>query len=289
MQKHAKRLVVVSGLSGSGKSVALHALEDIGYFSVDNLPVSFLMEFARMITASDLPLYQNVAVGIDARNPAEALSGFPPVLEQIRATDLVSELIFIEAADDVLINRFSETRRRHPLSAGSVALAEAIARERELLEPMAECADLRIDTTPMHIHQLRDLIRHRVVEHEPDRLSLQFVSFGYKYGVPRDSDFVFDVRCLPNPHWEPNLRHLSGLDDDVVSFLRATSEVETMFAGISKFLDDWIPHFEADNRSYLTVAVGCTGGRHRSVYVVERLAEFFKRQAKEVLVTHRDM
>lgn len=289
MTGSAKRLVIVSGLSGSGKSVALHALEDFGYFSVDNLPVSFLMEFARMITASELPLYQSVAVGIDARNPAEALSDFPPVMEQIRGTELRSELVFIEASDDVLIKRFSETRRRHPLAAGNLPLAEAIARERELLEPIAEYADLRIDTTTMHIHRLRDLVRQRVVTHEPESLSIQFISFGYKYGVPRDSDFVFDVRCLPNPYWEPSLRPYTGRDAEVAAFLERTPQVDAMFQDISRFLSTWIPCFEAENRSYLTVAVGCTGGRHRSVYFVERLMAYFHRQGKAVLVNHRNM
>jgi UPF0042 nucleotide-binding protein len=285
----AKRLVIVSGLSGSGKTIALHALEDLDFYAVDNLPVSFLKRFARMVTESDLPLYRAVAVGIDARNPAQALSEVPRVLEEIAATPLRSEVLFMEAADDVLIKRFSETRRKHPLSTGTVALADAITRERELLGAIAEHADLRIDTTHTQVHELRELIRRRVVQRTPGRLSLQFVSFGYKHGVPAESDFVFDARCLPNPHWQPNLRPHSGRHPAVAEYLGASPLVGRMVEQICDFLEHWIPHFEADNRSYLTVAVGCTGGRHRSVYLVDRIAKFFQSREQSVLVRHRDL
>ncbi len=195
--------------------------------------------------------------------------------------------MFIDASDEALINRFSETRRRHPLSGDSLPLRAAIARERELLEPIIARADLRIDTSHTHVHQFRALILDRVMNRERSVLALQISSFGYKNGVPPDADFVFDVRCLPNPHWDPTLRSQTGRDEAVCAFLDATELAPRMVADIIEFLRTWVPRFEADNRSYLTVAVGCTGGRHRSVYVAERIAAEF-RAGRHVVVTHRD-
>jgi UPF0042 nucleotide-binding protein len=284
-----KRLVIVSGLSGAGKTVALHALEDLGYYCVDNLPVDFLAEFAHRAVASDLPLYRQIAVGVDARNPAEALSGFPGVLADIRATQLAVELVYIEANDEVLLKRFSETRRRHPLSIGAIPLKDAMQRERMLLAPIAEVADLRVDSSRTNIHELRDLVRNRIARREIGSLSLLFVSFGYKNGVPPDCDYVFDVRCLPNPHWQASLRDHTGQNPAVIAFLQSAPVVEDMVRGVCAFLDRWIPLFEAEDRSYLTVAFGCTGGRHRSVYVADRVAAHFRNCGKSVLVNHRDM
>jgi RNase adapter protein RapZ len=287
MQETAKRLVIVSGLSGAGKTVALHALEDSGFYCIDNLPIVFLSEFARQVREDYLPAYRQVAVGIDARNPAEGLSQFPEILSKLQISGRAPELLFIEATDDVLIQRFSETRRKHPLSSATIGLPDAIARERKLLGPLSECADLRVDTS--HTHELRDLIRDRVVGRRFASLALQFISFGFKYGIPRDADFVFDVRVLPNPHWQANLRDFSGRDAAVVEYLESAPMVAEMVQELHRFLWAWVPRFEGANRSYLTVAVGCTGGRHRSVYVVERVAAAFAAQSTQVIVKHRDM
>ena len=289
MTKASKRLIIVSGLSGSGKTVALHSLEDHGFYCIDNLPISFLTEFAQLATASDAPLYRLVAVGIDARNPAAALLQFPEVVEAIRNAGVTPELTFIEASDEVLLKRFSETRRKHPLSSGQISLADALVRERELLAPIAEYADLRIDTSHTHVHALREMIRARVARDDLSSLSLQIMSFGFKHGVPPDADFVFDVRCLPNPHWQAGLRDSTGCDPEVVEFLRKSPLVGEMTVAITKFLQEWIPRFSDDNRSYLTVALGCTGGRHRSVYMAEQTAAVLQSRSQRVIVHHRDM
>ena len=283
----ARRFIIGSGLSGAGKTIALHALEDAGFYCVDNLPAGFLAEFARFIGHDDLPHYRRVAVGIDARNREADLEQLPAILDVLSSGEVSVELIFIEASDEALINRFSETRRRHPLSGTDLPLRGAIARERELLEPIMARADLRLDTSHTHIHQFRAQILERVMNRERGVLALQISSFGYKNGVPPDADFVFDVRCLPNPHWDPTLRSLTGRDEAVCAFLDETDLAGRMVADIIGFLGAWVPRFEADNRSYLTVAIGCTGGRHRSVYVAERIAAEF-RKGRHVVVTHRD-
>ncbi len=284
----ARRFIIVSGVSGGGKTIALHALEDAGFYCVDNLPAGFLGDFARFIGDDDLPHYRRVAVGIDARNREDDLAQLPGILDQLAQGDSTVELVFIDASDEALINRFSETRRRHPLSSDNLPLRAAIARERELLEPIIARADLRIDTSHTHVHQFRALILERVMHRERSVLALQISSFGYKNGVPPDADFVFDVRCLPNPHWDPILRSQTGREEAVCAFLDASELAPSMVNDIIAFLRTWVPRFEADNRSYLTVAVGCTGGRHRSVYVAERLAAEF-RAGRHVVVTHRDI
>jgi UPF0042 nucleotide-binding protein len=282
-----RRLIIVSGLSGAGKTIALHALEDAGFYCVDNLPAGFLADFARFIGHEEQPHYRRVAVGIDARNREVDLGQLPEILDVLASGEVTVELMFIEASDESLINRFSETRRRHPLSASGLPLRAAIARERELLEPIMARADLRIDTTHTHIHQFRAQILERVMNRERGVLALQISSFGYKNGVPPDADFVFDVRCLPNPHWDPTLRNLTGRDEAVCAFLDATGLAGRMVEDIIGFLRSWVPRFEADNRSYLTVSIGCTGGRHRSVFVAERIAAEFRKD-RHVVVTHRD-
>lgn len=283
------KLVIVSGLSGSGKSVALHTLEDIGFYCIDNLPVGLLGDFGRHITETRWKQHERYAVGIDARNGAEDLSQFPRILDELQARGVHSEILFLQAADDALIKRFSETRRRHPLSLPNRSLQEAIQGEAELLAPIVERADLVIDTTSTTVHQLRDLIRDRLDRRLDGRLSLMFESFGYKYGVPKDADFVFDVRCLPNPHWEPRLRPLTGRDPDVCRYLETQDSVDLMYCHIRDFIDAWLPSFERESRSYLTVAVGCTGGQHRSVYLAERLAEHFRQHCDNVVVRHREL
>jgi RNase adapter protein RapZ len=289
MPGEPRRLVIVTGLSGAGKSVALHALEDFGYYCIDNLPIGMLSEFLRRGRETDRALYQKVAVGMDARNRAEDLSRFPALLRKLATDDPRPELVFFEASDDILIKRFSETRRKHPLSSHRVSLPDAIRRERELLAPLSEHADLRIDTSRTHVHELRMLIRERVVQRQNQGLSLQFTSFGFKHGIPPEADFVFDLRCLPNPYWDANLKDHSGSDPVVIDFLERSALVGQMQRDLCAFLDSWIPRFEAENRSYLTVALGCTGGHHRSVYMTEKLAAYYLGQGKAVLVRHRDL
>lgn len=282
-------LVIVSGISGAGKSSVLNALEDLGYYCIDNLPVNLLPAFAHEMLHGPEQKDTNAAVGIDARNRASDLSHFPALLEEIAAAGVEHRIIFLEADDAVVITRFSETRRRHPLTRDSVSLVEAIRHERKLLEPLAARADLCIDTSRTNIHQLRDLVRDRIGTNDTGSMSILFESFGYKNGIPVDADFVFDVRCLPNPHWDPQLRSYTGRDPEIAKFLNEESSVEQMFADITSFLDRWIPHFEADNRSYMTVAIGCTGGHHRSVYFVERLSAHYRDRQGRILTRHREL
>ncbi len=283
------RLIVVSGLSGSGKSVAMHALEDLGYYCIDNLPVNLLPAFAEELSKGEQPVHKRAAVSIDARNPVASLRGFPEMIEKLRAESVISDFLFVEADDDILIKRFSETRRKHPLTTDQMSLAEAIQREREVLTPLRRCADICIDTSRTNLHQLRDLMRQRVDRRPTQRLSLLFESFGFKHGIPTDADMVFDVRCLPNPYWNPELRPLTGRAPEVANFLSAQAPVEEMYGDLEHLLERWLPEFEADNRAYMTIAIGCTGGQHRSVYLAERLAKHFAKAPAEVLVRHREL
>lgn len=283
------RFLVISGLSGAGKTVALHALEDAGYYCVDNLPVGILPQFTSYLAAHDLPHFERVAIGIDARNHPEAIGELPATLDSLHELGANAELVFIDASDETLLQRFSETRRKHPLSSDVFSLAEAIQRERQLLDRVAERADLRLDTTRSNVHQLRTSIRELVTGRPAGALALQFRSFGFKRGVPNDADFVFDVRCLPNPYWEAGLREFTGRDEPVRAYLESMPAVHEMARDIEHFLDTWIARFEEANRSYLTVAFGCTGGRHRSVYMTERLAQYFAARGKKAVISHRDM
>ena len=282
------KLVIVSGHSGSGKSVALHTLEDLGYYCIDNLPAGLLSALALELKLAPNPV-ETAAVGIDARNLPQALQQFNDILEQIKIQGVEPEIVFLTCDTDTLIKRFSETRRRHPLSNDQVLLAEAIELEKTLLEPIARRADLFIDTSKTTIHQLRGWLLQRVDRRQENRLSLSFQSFGYKHGVPHHADFVFDVRCLPNPHWLPDLRPLTGRDPGVINYLEGEILVKKMFQELCNFLDRWIPAFEEDNRSYLTIAIGCTGGRHRSVYLAERLAHYFEDRYPSVTIRHREL
>ncbi len=282
------RLFIVSGTSGAGKSTLLHSLEDSGFYCIDNLPLALLPAFAQqMVEAHEHP-YEDAAVGIDARNLSRDLSQFPNTLSQLKALGIDCRVVFIDADDEVLIKRFSETRRRHPLADGELSLAEAIREERRRLEPVSSHAELVMDSTATNLHQLRREVQSRL-SREEEGMSLLLQSFGFKHGVPVDADYIFDVRCLPNPHWEPRLRPLTGRDEPVAHFLENHFEVNRMFEQISEFLGDWLPQFEANNRSYMTVAIGCTGGQHRSVYFVERLARHMKRHGREVLTRHREL
>lgn len=283
------KLIIVSGLSGSGKSIALHVLEDLDYYCIDNLPVGMLPSLAGEVILSSTHQYENYAVGIDARTIAQDLSHFPQILKDLRNQNIQCEVIFLEANNETLIKRFSETRRKHPLTDNDIPLKEAILIERSLLEPVSSSADLRIDTSLTTIHQLRDLVHERISDNTPKNLSVLFESFGFKHGIPVDADFVFDVRCLPNPHWQPQLRALTGRDKAIAEYLETHEEVHDMFSDIVHFLDRWIPCFEADNRSYMTIAIGCTGGQHRSVYFATRLQEHFKGSRGNTLVRHREL
>lgn len=280
------KLIIVSGLSGAGKSIALHSLEDMGAYCMDNLPVRLLPAFIEYAPEFS-QLHDCVAVGVDARSVA--VEEMPALLETLKKLALPFEILFLEAEDSTLIKRFSETRRKHPLTSDHLPLTEAIRHERDLLAPLASLADIRINTSQLHVHQLRDMIRVRVGLQPAQQLSLLFQSFGFKYGVPSDADFVFDVRCLPNPYWQMELRSQTGQDYGVQQFLQNQPQVQDMLTSIRSFLTQWIPAFIADNRSYLTVAIGCTGGRHRSVYLTEQLAAHFRSKRRGVLLRHREL
>ncbi len=283
------KLVIVSGLSGSGKSIALETLEDAGFYCIDNLPVNLLEAFVEQAVIQGHKPYPKAAISIDSRNQNSALTPFSDTLDLVKKRGVDCEVLFLQAQTEALLKRFSETRRKHPLTDASRPLAEAIELERQLLEPIAKCADLLIDTTHTNVHQLRKLVRERVGVRPNRSMSLFFQSFGYKNGVPLDTDFVFDARCLPNPHWEPSLRRLTGRDAGVVTFLDDSPDVRGYLEDVVSFLQRWIPHFDAENRSYLTIAVGCTGGQHRSVYLVEALADYFKGKTYDILVRHREL
>ncbi len=267
------RLVIISGLSGSGKSVALHVLEDLGFYCIDNIPVALLRSFVDEILPRKDAAFENVGVGLDARNRPSDIAAIPDLVAKFRADGVACEIIFLQTDDKVLLSRFSETRRKHPLTDQGTSLGEAIAKERELLGPVINTAELVIDTTGMTVYELREQIRARVAPRTPGSLSILVESFGYKHGLPASADFVFDVRCLPNPYWEPKLRPLSGKDEGVRNFLDAQPVVQEMVDDIVAFLEDWIPRYQDFQRSYLTVAIGCTGGLHRSVYVAEAIAK----------------
>ena len=276
------QLIVISGLAGSGKSIALTVLEDNGYYCVDNLPANLLREVTLYLKESG---HQRVAVSIDARS-RETLHLLPQQLADLRRQEMDVHLLFLEAKTDALVKRFSETRRRHPLSDNCLTLPECIQSEREMLGEIHDLAN-RIDTSELSANALRAWVRDFIgLDHAC--LTLLFQSFGFKHRIPLDADMVFDIRCLPNPHYEALLRPLTGKDAPVIEYLDANDNVNRMFDDIRRFVDDWLPCFIRDNRSYLTVAIGCTGGRHRSVYFVERLARYFEGN-NQVLVRHREL
>lgn len=284
--------IIVSGLSGAGKSVALHTLEDLGYSCIDNLPLFLLRDLAIGLTRDGGGARQDIigtAVGIDARNGAGHLDELPALIDDLCASGVHVRVLFLDADNDTLIKRFSETRRKHPLTSPERALSEAIEHERELLEPLKQLAESRIDTSRTNVHELRDMVRTSLSGADTARASVLLQSFGFKHGVPGGVDFVFDVRCLPNPYWQPALRPQTGLDAPVIEFLEGAPEVVAMREDLIRFLDAWIPRFETDGRSYLTIGIGCTGGQHRSVYMVEALGRHFSAGGHRVLVRHRDL
>lgn len=279
-------LVIISGRSGSGKSTALHVLEDLGYYCIDNLPVGLVPPLIQRIEVSQPD--QQVAVSVDARNLPADLENFPAIIKQIDTTKVAVQIVYLDSANETLVKRFSETRRKHPLSSHERDLGESLELETQLLDPVSSIADLTVDTTNLSIHELRDTIKTRIAETTYE-FALLFESFAFKGGVPIDADLVFDVRCLPNPHWKPGLRALTGLDDDVAQFLESHDEVGKMLADIGHFLENWLPAFEANNRSYMTVAIGCTGGQHRSVYIASQLFKRFSPDWKNVQIRHREI
>ena len=282
------KLTIISGRSGSGKSTVLHVLEDLGYYCIDNLPASLLPALANRISedGNDLPL---VAVSIDARNVSEDLAKVPEILTELKNTQISTQILFLDANSKTLLRRFNESRRKHPLSTETIGLREAINFESDLLEHISLLASLTIDTSSMSLQTLRQTVKEQFLGNQSSATALLFQSFGFKHGVPVDADIVYDVRCLPNPYWDASLRSLTGLDKPVADFLGADAEVTEMLADISHFLVKWLPNFEANNRSYITIAVGCTGGQHRSVYLCERLSQAFAEKLANVQVRHREL
>ena len=283
------RLVIISGFSGSGKSVALHALEDLGFYCIDNIPAGLLNSLVQDFLKRRDSVFENIGVGLDARNRPDDIDQIPELISDLRSQGINCDLLFLQADEEVLMSRFSETRRKHPLSAGGASLREAIAKERELLGAIINAADLLIDTSKTSAHALRHRIRERVGEREPHKLSILVESFGYKHGLPADADFVFDVRCLPNPYWDTNLRNLSGKDEEVREFLQAEPEVERMIDDIAEFLGTWIVKYQDFQRSYLTVAIGCTGGQHRSVYIADQVAAKLGEHYGPIQTVHHEL
>lgn len=277
-------LIIVSGRSGSGKSITLNVLEDIGYYCIDSLPLTLLPDLIKKLSEK----HPNIAVSIDARNLSVELDELDSALQSLKKVCELHQIIFLDAQSPVLITRFGETRRRHPLTNKMTSLKEALKAEKVLLQPIADYADFRIDTTHLNVHQLRQLIRERL-NHSSSAISILVQSFGYKNGVPADTDYTFDVRCLPNPYWEKNLRPQTGLEDGVINFLTSYPEVKVMFNMIKHFINKWLPYFERENRKYLTISIGCTGGQHRSVFLAEKLGRYFEKHIKNVVIRHRDL
>jgi UPF0042 nucleotide-binding protein len=276
------QLYLISGLSGSGKSITLKVLEDSGFYCVDNLPADLLAALVEHLQRAG---YHNIAVSIDVRS-ANSVQHLPPLLQKIKQQDVDVHVLFLDAQSDTLVKRFSETRRLHPLSDGQRTLPECVQHERELLAGISDIGH-HIDTSELNANALRAWVK-KLIKLDRARLTLLFESFGYKHGIPLDADFVFDVRCLPNPHYEPLLRPLTGRDTAVIEFLDNIPSTLDMFDDIRDFVERWLPSFIADNRSYLTVAIGCTGGQHRSVYLAEKLSAYFGHQ-QQVLVRHREL
>lgn len=283
------RLVVISGRSGSGKTSALNILEDVGFTCIDNLPASLLPALILQLKEDSSAKEISLAVGIDARNLVGDLGEIPKILADIEDSGVAVDVIFLQARHNDLLRRYSETRRKHPLSTESIGLKQAVELEKDILKPIADISDRTIDTSGLSLHQLRDLIKSTVVPHQQESMSILFESFGFKRGVPSDSDFVFDVRCLPNPYWKVELRTQTGNDDAVIEFLESQVDVASMLADIIGFLTRWIPKFQDNNRSYMTISIGCTGGQHRSVYLANRLYEHFSQQQPLVKVVHKEL
>ena len=283
------KLVIISGRSGSGKSTALNVLEDLGFYCIDNLPVGLLPNLLMQTPNAEANYNTNMAVSIDARNIPTELAHFADIIAQLDPKQCQLEIIYLDAHPDTLLTRFSATRRKHPLTGPDIPLYEAINQEGLVLQHIADMADLTVDTTHLSMHQLRSMIKSRVVQKQGNEMSLLFESFGFKHGIPKDSDLVFDVRCLPNPYWDPQLRKYTGQDQPVVNFLQNEKTVNSMFDDIHGFLQNWLPEFQSNNRTYMTVSIGCTGGQHRSVYMAERLLNHYQDEYANVQLRHREL
>lgn len=283
------RLIIVSGLSGSGKSVALHVLEDLGYYCIDNIPAALLKSAVHEVHSGENPAAERLAVGVDARNRPQDLEALPGLIADLREQGVHTEIVFLHASDEVLLQRYSESRRRHPLATHGAELRIAIEAEREILARINDAADLIIDTSRTSIYELADVIRQRVDSRKSESLSVLIESFGFKHRIPADADFVFDTRCLPNPYWSAALRGLTGLDQEVIEFLDAEDDFNAMYEDIVAFLDRWIPRFEDAHRGYLTIAIGCTGGQHRSVHMAEKIATELRKKHEPVLTRHNNI
>jgi UPF0042 nucleotide-binding protein len=282
------KLVFVSGLSGAGKTVALKQYEDIGYYCIDNLPLQLVGPFIRRALRRSDGRYEKLAIGIDARETAPEIARFPKYLESLRAQNVQVHVLFLRADDSVLLQRYSETRRRHPLVRDGVSLSDAVRLERQLLAPIANAADATIDTSRKNLHALREEIQG-LVPGGGGKLSLLFMSFGFKNGIPEDADFVFDIRVIPNPHWQPELRKLTGRDAAVVQWIAQQPVAARLFADVHSFLERWLPEYQKQDRAYLTVAIGCTGGQHRSVWFVDKLGDAFRSRFEHLAVRHREL
>jgi UPF0042 nucleotide-binding protein len=282
------RFFIVTGLSGSGKTIALQAFEDAGFYCIDNLPAMLLPHVARELSQAPDEGLKQVAVGVDARNRA-FLAGTSKALEELTSLGISHRILFLDADETVLLKRFQETRRRHPMQDDETPLLDAIRLEKKLLEPLADAAALRVDTSRTTPHELRRQIQDYARGQETAGLTVLFESFGFKHGTPLDADFVFDVRCLPNPYWEIELRPYTGTDEPVIRFLEQYDDVRAMLDDLKTFLERWLLCFTRSNRNYVTVALGCTGGQHRSVYLVDRLAAYFAAKGIKTQVRHREL
>lgn len=282
------KLIIISGRSGSGKSSALHTLEDEGFYCVDNLPASMLSQLADTLSGhhTEPP---KMAVSVDVRNLPGALNHFPELLDSLKKKGIDCQVLYLDTDSEKLVSRYSATRRKHPLSDDHISLREAIDLEKKLLKPVLVAADLKIDTTSLSVHQIRDLIKQEYCADEKNSMTVLFQSFGFKNGIPSDADFIFDVRCLPNPFWVESLRNHTGLEEPVINFLKDDAQVIEMIDDITAFVDKWLPRFESAQRSYMTIAIGCTGGQHRSVYIGKTLGELFTSKLERVQVRHREL
>lgn len=283
------KLIIISGRSGSGKSTVLNVLEDVGYYCIDNLPIGLLFPLTEEALQNNTQRLGKIAVSIDARNLSNELRNFGTIYSELTKKPIDIEIIYLDALNQTLFKRFHATRRKHPLSSDKLSLKEAIEEEKKLLEPISSRADLSIDTSDLGMYQLRDMIKERVAGHKNQELALLFQSFGFKHGVPIDADIVFDVRCLPNPYWDHSLRNFTGLEQPIIDFLSSQKESGEMLQDIIDYLSKWLPRFKASNRSYMTIAIGCTGGQHRSVYISEMLRKQFAAIYDNVQIRHKEL
>ena len=280
-------IVIVTGISGSGKTLALNTLEDQNYYCIDNLPPELL---PNLLQTSIVDRQQKIAIGIDVRSGTESIQALPEIINTVKSKHNKTDIVYLYADNAIIKKRYNETRRRHPLFDDNQSLDDAINMEELLLEPISRAADLRVDTTKTDIYQLSHFLKQRLCRDKIQGISLMFQSFGFKHSAPCDSDFIFDVRCLPNPYWVNELRMFTGLDNEITDWLAAHDSVQQMVDDISSFLANWIPSFETNQKAYMTISIGCTGGRHRSVYITEQLAQLFKKKHhKDVIIHHREL